>query len=513
MTTMDKITELKNFVLLQGFSDSELKSLAESMDERSFKAGEFVFHEQDASTEVYFIINGRIEICRNVPGKTELQQVAVLTEGSEVGEMALVDGSPRSASARALVETSVFVMDIHRLPITLILLSRLISNIALSGTRRLRRQEPEQPVEIEYDGERVKELRQFDLFQGLTSHELQTLANSLESRRLSGGECLFRENENSSEVYFIRNGKFEVRKSDSSGNDQVLTTLSAGQEVGEMALLDGSPRSASVYATEQSDVFVLQTSRLPNNLMMLSRFIRNITLSGADKLRHTNVEHVHSLERELASVRLRNEFGQFFIYILSVFSLGTIINYLLHTYLKSLNVYGELFKWGYLFVLLIPSIAVIMKMKVPFSDLGVTLKNWKKSLLEGGLVSLVIGVAFYGAVGILRHNQILPEKPFQFYLPGLIPYVIHSFLQELLARGVLQSSFERFFEDRRGIRAVLLTAGLFGLFHIHFGLIAVVITMISGVFFGAFYLRHHNLIGVSILHAMLGIYAFSSGIL
>ncbi len=76
---------------------------------KNFKAGMHLFRENDRSRELYIVETGRIKIYRTVCGK-EIE-LAVLDKGSVVGEMALIDGKPRSASARALDECSVIMID------------------------------------------------------------------------------------------------------------------------------------------------------------------------------------------------------------------------------------------------------------------------------------------------------------------------------------------------------------------------------------------------------------------
>ena len=224
-------------------------------------------------------------------------------------------------------------------------------------------------------------------------------------------------------------------------------------------------------------------------------------------------ERVRLLEERVEQKRTQHQFGQFFLYLLSIYVIGTLANYLLHTYLNSLNVYGEFFKWAYLAILLVPSLITIRIMKIPFSTLGMTLANWKKSLIEGVIAS--VGLLLLGSllIMILRHFSMVPFEQTPLVWAGVLPYYFHSFLQELLGRGVMQSSFERFFDDRKGFKAVLLTSIFGGLLHIHFGLLAVAITFVASLIFGAFYLRHHNLIGVTLVHGTLGIFAFVSGLL
>ncbi len=66
---------------------------------RKFTAGEFLFFEGDSSDFAYIIRSGRVEILKETP--TGPVHLAVLGHGDVLGEMGLIDGRPRSATARA----------------------------------------------------------------------------------------------------------------------------------------------------------------------------------------------------------------------------------------------------------------------------------------------------------------------------------------------------------------------------------------------------------------------------
>jgi signal-transduction protein with cAMP-binding, CBS, and nucleotidyltransferase domain len=67
------------------------------------KAQEFVFKEGDLGTEMYIIQEGRIEILKQIEG--DLKQLAVLEKGDFFGEMSVLEDLPRTASARASVDS------------------------------------------------------------------------------------------------------------------------------------------------------------------------------------------------------------------------------------------------------------------------------------------------------------------------------------------------------------------------------------------------------------------------
>jgi CRP-like cAMP-binding protein len=76
---------------------------------KTFKKGTHLFHENDRSRELYIIQSGSVKVYRFVAGK-EIE-LAVLNDGAVLGEMALIDGKPRSASARTLEECVVIIID------------------------------------------------------------------------------------------------------------------------------------------------------------------------------------------------------------------------------------------------------------------------------------------------------------------------------------------------------------------------------------------------------------------
>jgi CRP/FNR family cyclic AMP-dependent transcriptional regulator len=77
--------------------------------EKSLKAGELLFRQGDPGDQMFLIRSGKIKITRS-SGDVE-KTLAVLKEGDFFGEMAVIDGSPRSAAATAIEETMLMIVD------------------------------------------------------------------------------------------------------------------------------------------------------------------------------------------------------------------------------------------------------------------------------------------------------------------------------------------------------------------------------------------------------------------
>ncbi len=84
----------------QGLSRKELMTLATFSREKRFQDDASIFQEGDEGQEMYIILEGRVMISKFIPGGGE-EALAILERGDFFGEMALIDGAPRSADARA----------------------------------------------------------------------------------------------------------------------------------------------------------------------------------------------------------------------------------------------------------------------------------------------------------------------------------------------------------------------------------------------------------------------------
>jgi CRP-like cAMP-binding protein len=90
----------------------------------------------------------------------------------------------------------------------------------------------------------VDMLRNVPLFQGLDNKELQSIASSMRERTFKAGETVVQEGSSGAGFFVVENGQAEVTV---AGNPR--GTLGAGDHFGEIALLTGSDRTATIVAT------------------------------------------------------------------------------------------------------------------------------------------------------------------------------------------------------------------------------------------------------------------------
>jgi CRP-like cAMP-binding protein len=102
--------KLRSVALFQGLGGSDLDRILGISESVLFEAGETVFEEGERGHHFYIIVRGEVEL-RKKSGSGQ-KRLAVLREGQAFGEMALLNQTPRSASAHALVDT--YVLSISR---------------------------------------------------------------------------------------------------------------------------------------------------------------------------------------------------------------------------------------------------------------------------------------------------------------------------------------------------------------------------------------------------------------
>ena len=133
------------------------------------------------------------------------------------------------------------------------------------------------------------------LLAAFTPKEIETFCRRLSLRQVRKGEKIFKEGDHGDYLFFVIQGKVEVRL-EGSHEHHLLGLYAEGALVGEMAVVDEYPRSATVTALEDTEILILTKSR----------FDEIIT-----KNKDLGIKLLLSIARVI-STRLRNTLGRFF---------------------------------------------------------------------------------------------------------------------------------------------------------------------------------------------------------
>jgi CRP/FNR family transcriptional regulator, cyclic AMP receptor protein len=106
---MDKEQALAKVRLFEGLNPKYIKGLAGIATERSFKPGDSLMRQGESGIGLFIILSGKVRI-EKVDTAGRKVEIAENGPGDILGEMAVFDGSPRSASVTATVETTSLVL-------------------------------------------------------------------------------------------------------------------------------------------------------------------------------------------------------------------------------------------------------------------------------------------------------------------------------------------------------------------------------------------------------------------
>lgn len=95
------------------------------------------------------------------------------------------------------------------------------------------------------------------LFSGLNVSDLDVLLSLATTVSITARRIVCRKGEPGDALYVVISGKLKVTAESDDGRELIVAILDAGETFGEMSLLDGKPRSASVVAVHDSELLVI----------------------------------------------------------------------------------------------------------------------------------------------------------------------------------------------------------------------------------------------------------------
>jgi CRP-like cAMP-binding protein/Fe-S-cluster-containing hydrogenase component 2/thioredoxin reductase len=218
-----------NVSILNELSPLQMREFMLDSEARFYPAGSIVFERNDPGASLFAIAAGSVGVQVNAADPSITVPIGT---GSIIGEVGLISGRRRGATVRA-AEDSILV-EVPRM-------AALKLMAAVPAARRAVTR-----ISIE------RQLLQM-FGSGLTPEDLAEVLETAEVKAVKAGEEIIKEGEEGLDIYVIRQGSMVVEKN-VGGRPIFLSYLPAGSYVGEMALLDGGRRTATVRAAIKSEV-------------------------------------------------------------------------------------------------------------------------------------------------------------------------------------------------------------------------------------------------------------------
>ncbi len=127
--------------------------------------------------------------------------------------------------------------------------------------------------------EYLETLKAVPLFADLDDKELRSISQLMTQINVASGKVLTAEGSAGREFIVILNGGAEVTK-----GDAVVATLSNGDFLGELALITGQPRNATVTTTTDTELLVLNRREMMSLLDNTPRIARKILVAAVSRL-------------------------------------------------------------------------------------------------------------------------------------------------------------------------------------------------------------------------------------
>lgn len=155
-------------------------------------------------------------------------------------------------------------------------------------------------------------LRGVDLFTALDDKELRRLADFTRQRHCPRGETLLLENDAAGDhLFVVAEGEVSVTLDGGEGKETILALLKEGDFFGEMSLVDGSPRAATVRATETTRLISLRREDFRKALRENPDLSWTLLTELSNRLRHSN-RKVSCLAHQKVAKRVASALAQLF---------------------------------------------------------------------------------------------------------------------------------------------------------------------------------------------------------
>src|ERR1700737_4087858 len=134
----------------------------------------------------------------------------------------------------------------------------------------------------------VSYLKQVYIFASLSDDDIRELMSVAKRRTFRAGEVIFHRDDPGQVLYVIKEGKVKICLISPDGQEISLVVFGKGEYFGDLALLDGLPRSADAIALEKVECYTLQRSDFQKAIMKNPKIAISVLEALTKRLRNTD---------------------------------------------------------------------------------------------------------------------------------------------------------------------------------------------------------------------------------
>ena len=143
-------------------------------------------------------------------------------------------------------------------------------------------------------------LRDSELFENQPAEVVRAVLSQGQLLQYGPGDVVFRQGEEGERLFVVKSGVLEVVAAPADGTEPVpVAYLGTGEVIGELALLTGSPRSATVRSPERAELFAVEKAVFFDLMDVLPAFSRNLCVVLAKRLEATTLKVPRAAGKQL----------------------------------------------------------------------------------------------------------------------------------------------------------------------------------------------------------------------
>jgi len=223
--------------LFNSLEEKDLNTVIDAMDEKRFKAGEYIIKQGENGDVLYLIEEGLLDCYKTFKKEEGDKYLKTYNPGEAFGELALLYNAPRAASIKAKTDSILWALD------------RETFNTIVKDAAMKKREKYE------------SFLKNVEILSTIDKYELSQVADALTQQIFNHGDYIIKQNDPGDNFYILMEGEaYATKILKEGGQPEFVKDYNKGGYFGELALIKNEPRAANVIA--KTDCKLLRLDRM-----------------------------------------------------------------------------------------------------------------------------------------------------------------------------------------------------------------------------------------------------------
>ena len=237
--------------LFNSLDDKELKTVIDSFEEKKYKSGQNVITQGEEGDVLYLVDSGELDCEKVFKAGDNPTYLKTYYPGESFGELALLYNAPRAATIRAKTDSTCWALD-----------RECFNNIVKDAAIKKRQK---------YENT----LKKVEILKSIDPYELGQICDALKMKIFKKGETIIKQDDNGDIFYILEEGSAHAEKVFEQGKKpQRVKDYEEGGYFGELALLKGEPRAATIIADTNCKCLYLERMAFKRLLGPLENILR-----------------------------------------------------------------------------------------------------------------------------------------------------------------------------------------------------------------------------------------------